>query len=109
MEVAEALDDMILSDITRYKHVLQGMLSDVYAVRPRLAPRLHDLITRCNGLLVLTKRKKEGLEPEHEVKRRIGEQVQELKVLTEEFLVELSEASQEEDEYDSSYRTASAA
>lgn len=108
MEGSEEFAKEVAADIGRYKEVLEGMLGDVYAVRPELAPRLHDLITRCNGVIAMARRCLQDPERSAETRKQIGAQVANLRVLTEEFLEDLTEAaSAGEDE--NAYRGAAAA
>jgi ethanolamine utilization cobalamin adenosyltransferase len=81
----------VRNDILRYREVLESMLADVYALKPELAPKLHHLITLCNSVLTIVSRDV----VDSESKLLLGNRVEDLKNLTEEFLQELSDAMQE--------------
>ncbi|MEM3637644.1 MAG: hypothetical protein QXX17_01290 [Conexivisphaerales archaeon] len=81
----------VRNDILRYREVLEGMLADVYAIKPELAPKLHHLITLCNTVLSIVS--KDVMDSES--RALLGTRVEDLKNLTEEFLQELSDAVQE--------------
>jgi hypothetical protein len=97
MEGVDEFAKEIATDIGRYKEVLEGMLGDVYSVRPELAPRLHDLITRCNGVIAMAKKCLQEPESSAETRRQIGAQVASIRVLTELFLEELTDSVSEDE------------
>ncbi len=88
MSARESFATEVRNDIIRYRDALKGILGDVYSIRPELAPQLHELIAKCDGVLAVAQRMDSGMSLE--VRRQIGQQVANLKTLTERFLQELS-------------------
>ena len=85
----------VRDDILRYREMLKSMLGDVYALKPELAPRLHQLVSICNSVLAITSKWEEEAVGKEE-RERLAARVNDLKNLTEQFLQELSEAVSEE-------------
>jgi len=94
----------VKTDMNRYKEALKGILSDVYMARPDMAPRVHGLLYRCDGVLALTERLESKAIAPAEAKELIGKRVNELMELTEEFLQDLSESTEEPDDRSSYYQ-----
>ncbi len=81
----------VRTDMNRYRDALVGILRDVYMARPEMAPRVHSLIYRCDGVIALTNRMESNTIDPGEARELIGKRVGELMQLTEDFLEDLSE------------------
>ncbi|MEM0287456.1 MAG: hypothetical protein QXG05_04685 [Nitrososphaerota archaeon] len=96
----------IRQDISRYRDALKGILGDVYSLKPELAPKLHLLISKCDGVIAMTQKMEADSDVSLEAKERIGKQVADLKMLTESFLQELSDVMFEENGENNPYKGA---
>ncbi|MGA1974554.1 MAG: hypothetical protein ABSG92_02870 [Conexivisphaerales archaeon] len=85
----------VRTDMHRYRDALVGILRDVYMARPEMAPRVHTLIYRCDGVIALTNKLESNTIALGEAKELIGKKVSELMQLTEEFLEDLSESMED--------------
>jgi hypothetical protein len=85
----------VRTDMNRYRDALVGILRDVYMARPEMAPRVHSLIYRCDGVIALTNRLESNTIDLGEARELIGKKVSELMQLTEDFLEDLSETMEE--------------
>lgn len=85
----------VRTDMHRYRDALVGILRDVYMARPEMAPRVHSLIYRCDGVIALTNRLESNSIGIGEAKELIGKKVSELMQLTEDFLEDLSETMED--------------
>ncbi|HVP22513.1 MAG TPA: hypothetical protein VMS77_01220 [Conexivisphaerales archaeon] len=92
-EVTFATD--VRTDMNKYRDALVGILRDVYMARPEMAPRVHSLIYRCDGVIALTNTLESNKIGLGEAKELIGKKVGELMRLTEDFLEDLSETMDE--------------
>jgi hypothetical protein len=91
-------------DMHKYREALVGILRDVYTARPDMAPRVHGLIYRCDGVIALTDKLESRNIELGEAKELIGKKVSELMRLTEEFLEDLSETMEEGGKQEPSYQ-----
>ncbi len=85
----------VRTDMNRYRDALVGILRDVYMARPEMAPRVHSLIYRCDGVIALTNRMESNAIDPGEAKELIGQKVSELMELTEDFLEDLSKTMED--------------
>ena len=99
-----ALD--VRTDMNRYRDALVGILRDVYMARPEMAPRVHSLIYRCDGVIALTNRLESNAIELGEAKELIGKKVSELMQLTEDFLEDLSETMEDNNSKEARYEGA---
>ena len=95
-------------DMHRYREALVGILRDVYMARPEMAPRVHTLIYRCDGVIALTDRLESKNIALGEAKELIGKKVSELMQLTEEFLQDLSDSMEEGGKHEPYYQGSAA-
>lgn len=110
-KVQEDQDDVrfavdVKADMNRYKEALMSILRDIYVAKPEMAPRVYTLIHRCDGVLALTERLETKAIAFKEAKELIGERVNELMEMTEEFLRDLSESTGEEGDREFYYQGA---